>query len=360
MKPNRLSRVAALGLLAVAATASPARAQWSVTSSDGRSALTLGLLAQSQVEVLKNPGATIDSQNVFVRRARIILGARTGPGTSFFLDTDVPNLGKGQASGAKVAPTMILQDFVLTQALGGGVKLDAGMLMVPVSHNSQQAVGTALAVDYGPYSFVQSDATDSKLNRDYGVDGRASLARGHAELRAGLYQGDRGHDAAQPFRTTVRGVFYPFEPDTGFFYTGTWFGKKKLVALGGSVDAQRSYASWAADAAVDWPVGGDAVTFQADYMRADGREMFASLPRQDVLLVEGGWFFHRARLEPFVQYASRDYRDPARADESRLQGGVAFFGNGHKNNLKLAVARLTRANAADGIQYVAQWQVLAF
>jgi hypothetical protein len=347
-------------LVAGLVTAAPASAQWTLTANDGKAVLNLGFLSQAQVEVLRNPGSHDDAQNVFVRRARLMLGGRVDERTSFYIDTDVPNLGKGQATGAKVANTMILQDVVLTQALGHGVKIDAGMMMMPISHNSQQSVGTLLAVDYGPYSFLQSDATDSRINRDYGVDARAYLAQRHAELRAGLFQGDRGRNATAPFRTTVRGVWYPFEADTGFFYSGTAFGKRRTLALGGSYDAQSRYYAWAGDAYLDWPLHQDCVTLQADVMRYDGRTTFAALPRQDVVLVEAGYFVRRAHLTPYVQYAERDFEDPRRADEVRIQGGLAFWGNGHRNSVKLGVAKLTKDNASDGAQYVAQWQVLAF
>ena len=76
--------------------------------------------------------------------------------------------------------------------------------------------------------------------------------------------------------------------------------------------------------------------------------------------MELGYFVRAAHVTPYVQYASRDYESPARADESRIQGGLAFWGNGHKNDVKLGVAKLTRDKVPDGIQYVAQWQVLAY
>jgi hypothetical protein len=255
---------------------------------------------------------------------------------------------------------MLLQDLVLTHMLGPGLKIDAGMLAVPMSHNSQQSVGSVLPVDYGPYSFLQSDVTDSKVSRDYGVDARASVAKRHGELRAGLYQGDRGRSASTPFRTTLRAVYYPFEADTGYFYSGTSFGKRKVLAFGASFDAQQRYDAWSGDVYADWPVRKDCLTLLVGVMRYDGRTTFTALPRQDVVLVELGYFVQKAHLTPYVQYAARDYADSFRADEARIQGGVAFWGNGHRQSLKLGVASLTRDDASDGYQYVAQWQVLAY
>jgi hypothetical protein len=361
MNPNARTRYrGAVLLLAGLACAAPASAQWTLTANDGKAVLNVGFLAQAQLEELESPGSKDYAQNLFVRRARLMLGGRVDARTAFFLDTDAPNLGKGQATGAKVANTMVLQDLVVTQTLCPEFKIDAGLLLVPVSHHSQQAVGSVLAVDYGPYSFLESDVTDSKVNRDFGLDGRAYLAHRHAELRAGVYQGDRGKNATEPFRTTLRAVYYPFEADTGFFYSGTAFGKRKVVALGGSYDVQKAYAAWAGDVAVDWPVGADCVTLQADVMRYDGGSTFAALPRQDVVLVECGYTFNRAHVTPYVQYATRDYADATRADETKLQGGLAYWFNGHRNSVKLGVAKLTLDGASDGAQVVGQWQVLAY
>jgi len=352
---------AALAIVCAAlACAMPAWAQWTVSSSDGASQIKLGFLTQMQVEGLKSPGSQDWAQNVFVRRARLMLGGRIDSRTSFFIDTETANLGKGQAAGAKVANTVVLQDVVLTRTLRRGMNIDAGMMYTPSSHHSMQAVGSLLAMDYSPYSFLQSDVTDSKGGRDYGLQSRSYFAGQHAELRLGAFQGDRGRNATLPLRTAVRVVYYPFEADTGFFYTGTAFGKRKLLAIGASHDAQKSYATWAGDVSLDWPVRSDCVTLQADYMRYDGREMFPALPRQDALLVEVGYTLHRAHLTPYVQYSDRDYEDPLRSDESRWQGGLAYWFNGHRESFKIHFTKLVRDAASDGLQCAAEWQVLAF
>lgn len=360
MTRTRDLRAMFAGVVLALACAVPAHAQWTVASVSGRGALTIGVLAQSQLEAFESPGSHDVAQNVFVRRARLMFGARIDDRTSVYLDTDVPNLGKGQPSGSKVANTLVLQDLVVTQSLCRSFKLDAGMLYVPLSHNSQQAVGSLLAIDYGPYTFLQGDPTDSKLGRDYGVDGRAYLDHQHVELRAGVYQGDRGRNATAPFRLAARGVYYACDADTGFFYAGTAFGNRRIFALGAGVDAQKDYRAWSGDVTCDWPVQKDCVTLLAGFTRYDGGATFASLPRQDAMLIEFGYFLHRAHVTPFVQYASRDFVDAARADEARVQFGLAIWGNGHKNSLKCGLAKLTKDKLSDGFQYLAQWQVLAY
>ncbi len=358
---RHLTRAAALAALLVVVLATPSRAQWTIAGADGKAAYTIGFLAQTQFEELKGTGTDYWQQNVFFRRVRVIGSGRVNEHTAFFFETDVPNLGKGQATGKKVENAVVLQDFALTQTICPSFKVDVGMLLVPLSHNSQQSAGSLLAIDYGAYSFLSSDTINAKVGRDYGVQARGWLAGRKLELRAGVYQGNRGTDSRAPFRFAARGVVYPFEADTAMFYTGTTLGKRKLVAIGGGVDVQKDYAAWSTDAFVDWPVAkGDGVTLQADFLRWDGGTTFASLPRQDCLLVEAGYYAHAWKVTPFVQYASRDYELASRADETRLQGGLAYWGNGHRWNVKLGLAKLTKEHASDGTQFVTQWQVMAF
>jgi len=350
--------LACAGLLGLARGAA---AQWTVGSADGKSTLNLGFLSQLQAEWLENTEATNYAQNLFFRRLRMMAGGKINENLSFFFETDSPNLGKGQISGSKVDSTIFIQDFSLTYSLGAAFKIDGGMLLVPVSHNSQQGATALLSIDYGPYSFLHSDPLNSKVGRDYGIQARGYLAGNHFEYRVGLFQGNRGTDAQEPFRTVARVVYYPFEADTGFFYTGTNLGKKRVWALGGSYDAQEDYRTYSGDVFIDQPVGGgDGVTFQFDFTRYDGGTTFTTLPRQDATLAELGYYFHTVKLSPFLQYGKRNFDDPAKPDESKFQGGVAWWGNGHRFNVKLGAAVLKTEGATARHQYVVQWQVLTF
>ena len=60
--------------------------------------------------------------------------------------------------------------------------LDSGLLLTPNSHNSEQGAATLPPVDYGPYSFLHSTPTGSRVGRDYGLQGRGYLSSEHFEL----------------------------------------------------------------------------------------------------------------------------------------------------------------------------------
>jgi len=343
----------------------PAQAQWQIASPDGKSNIKLGFLGQGQAEVMEVPevGDPRDldiSRNLFLRRFRILAGGNLSDKLSFFFETDSPNLGKGNAAGTKEAGDIYLQDFFVTYTFRDELKVDGGMMLTPNSHNSETSAAALLPIDYGPYSFVESTPTDSRVGRDYGVQLRGYLAK-HFEYRLGVYQGHRGENSTEPFRYIGRVVLYLTEPETGFFYTGTSLGAKKIVALGFSADGQDTYRSYGGDLFIDLPVGnGDALTVQGDYLYYDGDKTFKTLPIQNDWLAEAGYYNKKTKLGPFAQVALRDFADPNEPDENRWQGGLAYWGNGHKFNLKLGYTYLAKSQERNRNQLVLQCQVFQF
>jgi hypothetical protein len=337
----------------LASFSSQARAQWQFSSDGGKSSIKFGVLLQPQAEwvgIGQTPTET--SQNVYVRRARILIGATLNEHLSFFLETDNPNFGK-QVTATNTdlkQENLFIQDVIVTWTSSSVFQVDMGKMLLPLSHNHQQGAGTLLPVDYGPYTFCATAHTDSHVGRDYGFQLRGYPLNKHLEYRLGVFQGVRGQNATNPLRTIARVVWYPFDAETGFFYSGTSFGTKRILAFGGSFDKQRDYKTYSLDAYWDWPaaVQGDAFTAQLDCMHSQPDPLFrtATLNKQKTWLAEGGYFFHVVRLEPFVQYGLADFVDPGLADTSQLLFGLAWWGNGHKLNLKFSAGQQHVANTA--------------
>ena len=328
---------------------------WKLTLNEGKTSISFGFLAQPQFESLENASATDSTNNLFFRRLRFIAGGKITSKLSFFVESDNANLGKKAANGERIND-FFLQDAYVGYAFRPEFQLEGGMVLVPVSHNSGQSAASLLPVDYGPYSFLASDPTRSKVGRDYGLQARGYIKK-HFEYRLGIYRGNRNHDGDFPYRYLARFVWYPLEADTGFFYTGTTHGQKKIVAIGGSMDRQGDYSANSVDVFIDHPVkNGDAVTFQADFIRYDGGRSFTTLPKQNAWLLEGSYYFKKARLGPFVQFASRDLSNPASPDESKVQGGIACWIQKHRLNIKAGYGRLLKDHAPDRTQFVLQTQ----
>lgn len=335
--------VLAAALLGLAA---PASAEWKVAGEDGSSFIKLGFLAQGRAEWEEDPGTRKTSQNLYLRRFRILMGGQITPQLSFFFETDSPNLGKYDPNtGQKVAGDMFIQDMFVTYTFSKEFMLDGGMLLIPVSHNSGQGATTLLPVDYGPYSFAHGGVTDSRVGRDYGVQARGYLFNSHLEYRLGVFQGARNlgewdkdpppPDADAPFRYAGRIVFHLAEPETGFFYAGTYHGKKTVFSIGFSADLQDTYKTYGADLFWDQPLAsGDAVTFQFNYLYFDGDDTFTALPAQNTYLYEFGYYHGASKLGLFGQIAVRDFVQEKFQDERRWQAGLAWWGRNHNFNLK--------------------------
>lgn len=350
--------IAALLLPSLAAAADP---PWRIVSADGKSSIQFGFLAQPQAEWLTAADGTGTARNLYLRRLRLIAGGKVNEKLSFFIETDSPNLGKSTATGRKVEENVFLQDVILTFTFRDEIQLDAGLLLVPISHNSTQGATTLLAVDYGAYSFLASEPTTSRVGRDYGVQARGYVLDKHLEYRLGVYQGFRGITATAPFRYAGRAVWYPFEAETGFFYSGTNLGTRKILGVGASFDHQSDYTTAALDAYWDWKTrGGDGITAQLDYVHYNGGQTFRQLPDQDTWLAEAGYSHRVSRISPFVQVAGRSVGDASLSDETRYQVGVAYWLSGHRLNLKLGVGQVLRDDAPARNQVVLQGQVYVY
>jgi hypothetical protein len=355
----RLSKqlVVAAGVLCLGAL--PAFAQFEITSKDGKQTLKLGLLAQFQGQSLDNVGSGSE-QDLYMRRLRILMGGKLSDELTFFLETDSPNMGLSTA-GTKNAPSVYIQDAFFTYRFAQEFQIDAGMLLTANSHNSEQGATTLLPVDYGPYSFLASAPTQSVVGRDYGFEARGYLANNHFEYRAGIFQGARGTEGNNPFRYIGRVVWYPFDAETTYFYSGTYFGKKKLVAIGATVDHQDKYNSYDGDIFIDYPVfSGDAITFQGDYVQYDGGATFPTLPKQNTYLVEASYFFHSISLGPFAQYADDNLSDATKPDQKKWQVGLAYWAKGHNFNLKLGGGQVEKTGVKNRTLVQLQMQVFFF
>lgn len=360
--PKSLTR-AALASAAFLLAAAPAGAQWQIESEDGSTNLRLGFLVQGQAELLDTADGGHTSQNLYLRRLRLLLGGHLSEKWTFFVETDSPNLGKGDTtgSGAKNEASVFVQDAYVTYNHNDAFKVEAGMLLPALCHNCAQSAATLLALDYGAYSFVSSTSLQARTGRDYGLQLRGYPARKHLEYRAWMLQGLRGPQSRNALRVGGRLVFYPFEAETGYFYTGTNQASRKILALGGSVDAQESYRSYALDFYYDRPLGGrNGVSLQGNWLHLDGGQLLPGLVEQDVYLVEAGWYAARARLSPYVQYEKQDFEPSATADREQFQVGLAWWLKGHSRNLKAGWGQQHVEGQPDRNQFQLQLQIFVF
>lgn len=349
--------------LAVAASvltgSRPAVAQVVIKASDDVS-FKLGILGQFQADTIEDPGSDAYNKNLFVRRLRLMFGGQVTKDITFFVETDTPNLGKALATGKNIQPAMILQDAYAEFKAADAFAVDAGLMFIPFSRNSVQSAASLLPIDYGAYTYSQSGPTTSSTGRDTGFQAKGYLLKSRLEYRIGAFQGVRDPSSHRSFRYAGRVQYNLLDPEVGFFYTGTYLGKKKILAVGAAFDTQDHYHGYAADVFVDHPLGPGAFTGQFDYNRFDGGTTLGTLPRQNDALLELGYLIRALKLTPFVQITNRNVVDTTTGDETRVSVGGSFWWAGHNANIKAAYTNVNPKILPSQHEFTVQLQLFYF
>ncbi len=337
----------------------------------------LGILLQAWGDWNGQSTATGDTagfqQNLFLRRARFFLGGQVAKDVTFFFMTDNPNLGKstqtvaGGAGGKAPGTGFIVQDAFLSWKVANEFSLQGGLILIPLCRNCNSSAVSLVTMDYGTWSFQESGSTQSSVGRDTGFQALGYFAGDHLEYRAGVYSGFRAPGVKNSFRFTGRLQYNVFDVEKGQFYAGTYFGKKKILAIGGSYDVQSDYSAYAGDVFFDYPVGDNGITVQGDFIHYDGGVTFntAALLKQDDIYAEAGFFIKSLKLMPFVRYEQQEYSDDVNKglNRQKFQGGFGWYPYMSNFNIKAGFTRTEapdNKNVASTNQYTIQVQVFYY
>jgi phosphate-selective porin O/P len=357
------------------------------------STLKVGLLLQPQFQALGATNLNGTSYNLYIRRTRLIVAGTLFSNFEYFFDTDYPNLflatnegptATANATTTKATPGMNVQDaFATWKAWGDMIKVDVGYMLPPMAHNAVQSAASLYSWDYFAFSFLSTantllGSTASPVGRDAGVQLRGLLLDGHLEYRLGLFQGLRATEepaASGPmamantvgannfFRATGRLQINLLDPETGFFYAGTYLGKKKILSIGITGDTQSSYHYYGGDVFADLPLGPGIFTAQVDVVHMTGGTFIpyvagppaTGLPKQTAIMGEMGYNFDAIHVSPIVH---AEYLWSQAPNQGHYGGGLAFWPYGHNSNLKAFYTRNTQAGAPHGDNQVnVQWQL---
>lgn len=345
--------------------------------------IKFGLLAQPQFEVIgnRNPAIGGASYNLFVRRTRLLVGGTLFGKFEYFFDTDAPNLfratdapGAGTGTGEKTNRGIGVQDVLVTyKAYEDYFKIDAGYMLVPGSHNALQGAGTLYGLDYFQNTFRHASVFNSAgdVGRDTGVEARGLVADGHLEYRLGVFQGYRRPATAEDpvsrnmFRVAGRVQINFLDPETAFFYAGSYLGTKRILSVGAAYDTQNSYHHWAVDGFLDLPLGPGALTAQVNFNKWNGGDLLppaamaatGPLPNQTAIVAEAGYRFEAVKLSPILRFERLNIVNGG-TDENRYGAGLAFWPYAHNVNLKAFYQRVEPTPNLDGYnQFNLQWQL---
>jgi hypothetical protein len=357
-------RVSISTLLAVVFTimAGAAYAQATIRVGEDVS-IRFGTLLQGWGDWTQDPVSEGYSQNLYLRRARLLVGGQVARNITFFIETDNPNLGRAPKA---LGSGFILQDALAEVKLSDPLTISAGLMFVPFCRNCIQSAATLLSLDYSSFSFLATPATQSSVGRDIGFQAKGYFNGNRIEYRVGAFQGFRAAGSRNPLRGVGRLQINLFEPETpGIFYTGTYLGTKRVLAIGGGIDMQAgpgdNYRAWTIDAFLDHPLSDSvSVTAQVDYFAYDGGQTFATLAEQTAIFAEAGLYFKPARLMPFVKFETQNFDAAATSDIARYQAGFTYYISGHNANLKVAYSRLNPDVGDASNQFTTQLQVFYY
>jgi hypothetical protein len=352
---------------------------------DDDKSINIGLLLQPQLQMAQVLDANGDTDyysfDPFVRRTRILMGGQFTKWVNFFVDTDNPNLGMGGFTS-----TTYIQDAWVEANIAPYLQIDAGLLLLPFSHQGIQSAGALHTMDY--HGALMKYPTGSHLVwRDTGIQFRGLVAKKKLEYRLAITNGldsDNLYNTGTVMmnekdkprfvgRLQVNAMEAEGGPGAkGYFYKGINIEKegkkiknnKKVLSFGGSFDFQpdasidgngelTNYMAMAGDVILDMPIGGKAqgVTAQANVYNYNYGEKNANTAMG--VAFEAGYRMNA--VEPLVIFDMWNVKGDPDADDVVNEAGdmttVAFGLNwwalAHNANLKLQIGATQKKDGTD-------------
>jgi hypothetical protein len=294
------------------------------------------------------------SFDFFLRRARIMVWGSVTKELSFFIDTDEPNLGKGGTFNTST----FIQDAFLTYSFMPEFRIDAGLMLVPLSHHTLEGATSLHALDYHADTIR---FPTGRIFRDAGIQFRGVALDDHLHYRVGIFEGVRNGAIPAPpagaptrslanpkgiprFTGHVRGNIVGVEPD--FFFKGIYFSPTPIVSVGVGADYQPAsvfktngrgnYFALSADVFAELPfTADDELIAKLNFFHYSPGATFignSTLPTGAMALYAEAGFRH-AWIEPVVQLDYVKAKDDALTIVSP-HVGVNFWAMKHNLNVK--------------------------
>ena len=342
-----LFSVTTLGLM-LALVPAPATAQLQLKTDD--ITLKVGFAGQfwadwNQDATAASAGAQGYAQNFYMLRARLLMSGTIGNNISFFFETDDPKLGlsptgaaatKTLTTGNATSPGFIIQDAFAEYKVGTFLQLAGGEMIVPASRQALQSPMSYYTLNISPVATVPNAALVESALRDMGFQARGYFFKDRLQYRAGIFDGERDANGRNSPRPALYLQYDFFSPEKEYAYTGTALGKRKILAVDIGGDKQGSYRSETANIASDTPVnGGDEIGLNFSVLHFDGRNKFTSIPDQNNFLMEGAYYFHQAKLQPFAKFETQDFVAAVNGTKDINRFGLGGNYYIHGQNLKL-------------------------
>jgi len=347
--------------------------------------LKVRFLLQSQVQGTEdgNPESDGLGTEFFLRRVRIILAGNVNKLIHFFVETDNPNMGKNGDWGK----SFFIQDAFVDFRFMPEFNVAAGMILLPFTHHNRQSAASLNSVDY--HNLFSKRFIKDFVWRDAGIEVRGIVAN-MLDYHVGVFNGLRGVVVdGPPFaaekgkvtlnpndipRITGRLALNIFEPETAFFYGGTYLGKKKVLQFGAGLDVQPDsiltesgttsmYTAVSADAFWDIPLNEKMeLTGQVAFVWYNRGYEEVPAPSSPTAQDMFGYALVRSAGSGMGVYGDLGFRydvyqptiggewfnsDKDGADLANLRADFLWWFKGHNANLKLEYAYLIKGEGID-------------
>jgi len=402
--------------LLVAGTANAAKISFS-----DKGFIDVGALVQAQFRMEQDgavqpasAGAS-PSYDFFLRRARIALSGQYDEHIGFIIDTDITYGSAGGAGvpgpsgvgGAGYVPTGYNNNIFLNQALGtykvnGSFMIDAGLIIIPYSHNSLTSAGKYASVN----NFLSFYPPNSqRATRDAGIVIRGLLLDDRIYYRLGVFNGVQSGappTGAAVAATNTLGVpptpgvnpgdapafagmlrFNFAGKEDGYAFCQVCFSPTPIISLGVSswyqansfrgpaptgpttapINTRANWATYNADLFASVPFGSDvevSLDVLGSLVQAGTNTPESGWGVQGLLSLRFGWFGPYFQMEYFnsdTQYVGRSSVAPtgtqtaaqtrtyAVGDFTTYRGGFSVYVEKHVYKISAEVAYTDRQNA---------------
>ena len=291
----------------------------------------------------------------YLRRVRLLFGGQVAPGVNFFIGTLNGDMGKD----GDMSPRTLIADAWVEYAVNDYWKINAGLLKLPFSRHMQQSGAKLHGLDFHG-SFLKR-AGVAIGHRDMGIMARGLLLEKKLDVRLAVVDGTEYKKEISGPDTTItnkddmprivgRIGYNVFDSEPGYFWAGTYLGKKKVLSFGASFDLQSKvggdegddlYSAFAFDFLADIPMGENSVvgTLNAYSFGAGGIN-----PEGFGFWADFGYRINK--VEPLVAF---EWYEPDEGDAGKRQaimGGLNCWAHGYNSNIKFQFG-LEKLNAAD-------------
>ncbi|MDY6933637.1 MAG: hypothetical protein SVZ03_05360 [Spirochaetota bacterium] len=350
-----------------------------------------GKFTEVYQEGLETPSDSSLEKSFFLRRSRIILNGEITKNVAFFMETNDINAGKNSddiyENSDDGSNNLFTQSAFINYRISDGLQIDLGLMLLPFMHHNRQSEVSPLGIDL--ISAVVPLNGYSSVWRDTGLEIRGLLfenpigKKGFIDYRIGVWQGkskelievtdDTGivvdeynKNPDDHLRYTGRVQFNLMDPETGFFYSGNYLGKRKIFSFGFGLDSQqdvcrhdnrlKNYLAWTVDLTIDYGARDSSIfTLQAAYVKVKNNpvmsdyRLFSSSEseiydrgfiNQEIYLIQTGLIIAKG-IQPVIKYY-RKVEERAIIQNNKIQdresshiiGGINYFLNGHNTNIK--------------------------